>query len=65
MFVAILGGLLGDRRVEVAPADGPEIQLKVDELFSDEGHRAAPPGRCRGVPQPPTHRQNGCPAGSR
>jgi hypothetical protein len=27
--------LLGDRRIEVAPGDGPEIQIKVYSLFSD------------------------------
>ena len=27
--------LLGDRRIEVAPGDGPEIQIKVYGLFSD------------------------------
>jgi hypothetical protein len=27
--------LLGDREIEVAPGDGPEIQLKVYGLFSD------------------------------
>jgi hypothetical protein len=27
--------LLGDRRVEVAAGDGPEIQIKVHGLFSD------------------------------
>ena len=27
--------LLGDRRIEVAAGDGPEIQVKVWSLFSD------------------------------
>jgi hypothetical protein len=27
--------LLGDRQIEVAPGDGPEIQIKVYGLFSD------------------------------
>lgn len=27
--------LLGDRRIEITPGDGPEAQIKVDGLFSD------------------------------
>ena len=27
--------ILGDRRIEVAPGDGPELQIKVFGLFSD------------------------------
>jgi hypothetical protein len=27
--------LLGDRQIEVTPGEGPEIQIKVDGLFSD------------------------------